>query len=193
MHRRTATLAVAALTTVGSAFALAPSAYAGGGHDHGDDHGDDHGHHGGHRGGGFLHLTDSAADTLDSYDVDIAAIGGGRGGFHRHGGDDHGSRSFGIAFVGDDAASKWKDLDWEDGSLTATVDGAADTVVLVLDTDTASRHGGDDDHGDDSRGTLELTAAGAASIDKAAGADAFDAGDDFATVGGRGGGDCRFR
>jgi hypothetical protein len=166
----TTRLTIASVVTLGATLAAAPYATAGG-------PGDDRHHH-----GGGLDLTDEAEETLARYDVDVAVLGGRHE--HRRTDGRHGGESMGIAFVGDDAASKWKDIRFDDdsGTVTAVVNGKGRAAVLTVDADDRRhdrRAGGR--HGHD--GELDLTAAGAASINRAAGADAFDAGDALAEFG----------
>jgi hypothetical protein len=164
--RRVATIAA----TLTATLAVAPSAFAGGDHD---------GHHSHDHGSEGLALTDDARETLDAFDVDVRLVGGGdhHDGYHRGGHGDHGS--VGIAFVGDDATAKWSKIRVDDDSdaVTALVNG--DRVTVLVAEKASGRHGDDHDGV-----VLDLTTAGASSLDKAAGADAFVAGDDFATTGG---------
>lgn len=169
---------VSTLAAAATTLALAPAAVAHGDGHHGND--DANGANGHHRVG--LRLTETARDTLDDRGVEVRQIGRGRGHHsHSHRGGSHSSSSShgarGIAFIGDTDTVKWKRLrfDREDGTVSAKVDGVR-VDVLVVEDDTASSRG----DGSHERATLDLTAAGAESVNDAAGAGAFAAGDDFA-------------
>lgn len=155
------TIAVSALA-VATAGATAGAAQAHGGSGGGQGHG--HGHH--DRG---ISLTRSAAATLDKFDVDV----------------DRARR--GIAFDGD-ATTTWSKIRVNDKTnrVTAVVNGGDRVAVLKFKDKTgttrSARHASGHGH---HRSVLRLTDAGADSLDKAAGANAFDAGDAFAKKAGR--------
>jgi len=129
------------------------SATAGAAHAHSGS-ADGHGHNRG------LALTRGAAITLDTFDVDVDRV------------------KRGIVFDGD-ATTRWSRIRVNDRTnrVTAVVNGGDRVAVLKFkdkrDNARSARHG-------HHRSVLRLTDAGADSLDKAAGANAFAAGDAFA-------------
>lgn len=158
LTRTLAAGAVAALS-IGTVGAVAAPATAGPGH---------------HRHGAGLSLTKSAAATLDKYDVDVAwsapQARRGHDGSHRLRGS--------VVFDGIGSEdTTWSKIRVNDRTnrVTAVVNGGERRAVLKFK----------DARGHRGKTLLRLTDAGADSIDKAAGADAFDKGDAFAKTGHR--------
>ena len=134
---------------------------------------------------------------------DLLAVYLGRAG-HRHGSGEWGSRRTGGGShtlrggftVTDAATTTWTDIkvDRREGVITADVDSVEDVDVFTIVEDEPSeasppsaRLGGYGGSGEvRSDATLELTGAAADALDRALGAEVFDAGDVFATTSGRG-------
>lgn len=135
--------------------------------------------------GSNLTLTAAATAVLDQADADLDAIGGA---WTRRTDDDriavslrHGKQSSnasGFELATDAESTTWTTfaLDRTTGAVTATVDGAAGVSVF---TSTASTTSGTKR----STRTLVLTEAAATALDRVVGADEFDAGDTFGTLG----------
>ncbi|HEX4190326.1 MAG TPA: hypothetical protein VHZ06_04965 [Marmoricola sp.] len=166
----TRTLATGA-TAVAIAGALAGPAQA---------HNPGGGHHGrgGHDDVPGLSLTRSAAATLQKYNVSIDVSKDGRMAHHGH---DMSLRGT-VVFSGS-ATTSWSQvrIDKRTHRISAVVNGGDREAVLRFrgtcdGSSYRSRHHG---HGS----VVRLTDDGAASIDHAAGADAFSAGDAFAEAG----------
>ncbi|MET3960482.1 hypothetical protein ABIE44_000416 [Marmoricola sp. OAE513] len=134
-----------------------------------------------HRNGGKgFSLTRSAAATLDKFDVDLEWGGNARHSRLAH--DRNGARGS-ITFDGTNADVTWSRIRINErkNKVTAVVGGERIAVLKFRDSDRKARA----THRGHHRTVLRLTDAGADSIDKAAGADAFDAGDAFAKKGHR--------
>jgi hypothetical protein len=186
MNSMRLTLAGLAATTL-SLGALAPAAVAGGDH------------HGGHDDDPevVIGLTDTTVDRLTRGANAIRALGAAdkdtddgdvylsfpvRGGDHQRHGEDRSDvvgLAGALAVVGEGADATWSALrvDLEKGTISAVVNGGARADVLASDHDRR-------DHDGHYRGgydpELELTAAGARSLNRAAVGDPFEAGDTFA-------------
>ena len=165
LTRTLAAGAVAALS-IGTVGAVAAPATAGSGH--------------GHRHSGGLSLTKSAAATLDKFDVDVAwTKSHARRGHDRS----HGLRGTVIFDGVGSEDTTWSKIRVNDRTnrVTAVVNGGERKAVLKF----KDARSDNDRRGHRGKTVLRLTDVGADSIDKAAGADAFDKGDAFAKTGHR--------
>ncbi|HET6152279.1 MAG TPA: hypothetical protein VFE15_04940 [Marmoricola sp.] len=140
--------------------------------------GGDHHGRGGHRGVSGLALTRSAVATLAKYNVSVDVSKGGRTAHHGREVSLRGT----VSFSGS-ATTTWSQvrINKRTHRVTAVVDGGDRASVLRFRGTCDGPMDRTGHHRDSS--VLRLTHDGAASIDHAAAADAFDAGDAFADAG----------
>jgi hypothetical protein len=156
----------AAAVALGTGGAILAPANAGSGPGHGR-----HDHH--HHGNAGFALTRSAAATLHKYDVAVTVADNVRA-------DHHAFLRGAVVFDGD-ATTRWTNIRVNERTnrITAIVNGDREAVLRFRGSCSGDGNNRTTHHGSP---VLRLTSAGATSIDHAAGADAFDAGDAFATA-----------